>query len=156
MPRSDSRGGSSSSRSDEQPSQSERSRLEQLRLHEIARSSRWLWRGLLALGLVCTVAVQPVLAQDGVVCDAEQLPSMISGFFQITTAFGIVGLAVVWQADSLAEMFMMRPEQAKGFKRHKRTALKSTVILLILGPIYTVAGSVMGLPLAECVDLVPW
>jgi len=81
---------------------------------------------------------------------------MISGFLQITTAFGIVGLAVVWQADSLAEMFMMRPEQAKGFKRHKRTALKSTVILLILGPIYTVAGSVMGLPLAECVDLVPW
>jgi hypothetical protein len=102
------------------------------------------------------VAVEPALAQDGVVCDAEGLPDMISGFFQITTALGIVGLVVVWQADSLAEMFTMSPEQKKGFKRHKRTALKSAVVLLVLGPLYTVAGSVMGLPIAECVDLVPW
>ena len=81
---------------------------------------------------------------------------MISGFFQLTTGLGILGLVVVWQADSLAEMFTMNPEQRKGFKRHKRTALKSAIILLVLGPLYTVAGSVMGLPLAECVDLVPW
>ena len=109
-----------------------------------------------AVIVLSIVAVEPALAQDGVVCDAEGLPDMISGFFQITTALGIVGLVVVWQADSLAEMFTMSPEQKKGFKRHKRTALKSTVVLLVLGPLYTVAGSVMGLPLAECVDLVPW
>lgn len=102
------------------------------------------------------IAVDPALAQDDVVCEAEQLPGMISGFFQITTAIGIVGLVVVWQADSLAEMFTMNPEQKKGLKQHKRTALKSAVILLILGPLYTVAGSAMGLPLAECVDFVPW
>lgn len=102
------------------------------------------------------VAVEPALAQNGVVCDAEGLPDMISGFFQITTALGIIGLVVVWQADSLAEMFTMSPEQKKGFKRHKRTALKSAVILLVLGPLYTVAGSVMGLPLAQCVELAPW
>jgi len=30
---------------------------------------------------------------------------MIEGFFQLTTALGIVGLAIVWQADSLIEMF---------------------------------------------------
>ncbi|WP_276256809.1 hypothetical protein [Halomontanus rarus] len=101
-------------------------------------------------------AIKPVLAQDDVVCDAEQLPGMISGFFQITTAIGIVGLVIVWQADSLAEMFTMNPDQKKGLKQHKRTALKSTVVLLVLGPLYTVAGSAMGLPLASCVDLVPW
>ncbi|WIV68881.1 hypothetical protein QQ977_16875 (plasmid) [Natrialbaceae archaeon AArc-T1-2] len=100
--------------------------------------------------------MKPVAAQDDVVCEAEQLPGMISGFFQITTALGIIGLVVVWQADSLAEMFTVNPEQKKGLKQHKRTALKSAVILLVLGPLYTVAGSTMGLPLAECVDLVPW
>jgi len=32
---------------------------------------------------------------------------MIGGFFQLTTGLGIVGLAVVWQADSLIEMFTL-------------------------------------------------
>ncbi|MFD1600422.1 hypothetical protein [Halobellus rarus] len=102
------------------------------------------------------VAVEPVAAQDNAVCSADNLPSMIEGFFQLTTGLGIVGLAVVWQADSLIEMFTITPDQKKGLKRHKRSAMKSAVILVVLGPLYTVAGSMMGLPLAECVDLVPW
>ncbi|ELY58328.1 hypothetical protein C493_07124 [Natronolimnohabitans innermongolicus JCM 12255] len=112
--------------------------------------------GLASFLILSLVAVDPVLAQDSVVCDAEGLPDMISGFFQITTALGIMGLVVVWQADSLVEMFTMNIEQKKSLKQHKRTAMKSAVILVILGPLYTVAGSAMGLPLAECVDLVPW
>ncbi|USZ73428.1 hypothetical protein [Natronosalvus halobius] len=106
--------------------------------------------------LLTVIAVDPVLAQDSVVCDAEGLPGMISGFFQITTALGLMGLVVVWQADSLVEMFTMNFEQKKDLKQHKRTALKSALILVILGPLYTVAGSTMGLPLAGCVDFVPW
>lgn len=101
-------------------------------------------------------AVQPVAAQSNAVCSADNLPSMIEGFFQLTTALGIVGLAIVWQADSLIEMFTLNPEQKKGLKRHKRSAMKSAVVLVVLGPLYTVAGSMMGLPLAQCVDLVPW
>lgn len=81
---------------------------------------------------------------------------MIEGFFQITTTIGIIGLAVVWQGDSLLDMFTLNPEQRKRLKRHKRTALKSTVTLVALGPLYTVAGSTMGLPLAECINLSPW
>ncbi|OVE82909.1 hypothetical protein [Natronolimnobius baerhuensis] len=123
-------------------------------------SGRVPWRLVrqlsLSIVLFSLVLIKPVVAQDGVVCEAEQLPDMISGFFQITTALGIIGLVVVWQADSLAEMFTVNPEQKKGLKQHKRTALKSAIILLVLGPLYTVAGSTMGLPLAECVDLVPW
>ncbi len=122
--------------------------------------SAWFRRvvrsGLVSVGVLLLIAVDPVLAQDGVVCEAEGLPDMISGFFQITTALGIMGLVVVWQADSLVEMFTMNIEQKKSLKQHKRTAMKSAVILVILGPLYTVAGSAMGLPLAECVDLVPW
>lgn len=106
--------------------------------------------------VLAVVAVDPVAAQESTVCAAERLPEMISGFFQLTTAVGLMGLVVVWQADSLIELFTMRREQREGLKRHKRTALRSTVILLVLGPLYTVAGSVMNLPLAECVDLVPW
>ncbi|WP_066419193.1 MULTISPECIES: hypothetical protein [Halobacteriales] len=101
-------------------------------------------------------AVEPAAAQTNAVCSADNLPSMIEGFFQLTTALGIVGLAVVWQADSLIEMFTITPEQKKGLKRHKRSAMKSAVVLVALGPLYTVAGSMMNLPLAQCVDLAPW
>nr|WP_276253134.1 hypothetical protein [Halovivax sp. TS33] len=102
------------------------------------------------------LAVNTAVAQTDVVCDAEQLPEMISGFFQITTTLGIAGLVVVWQADSLAEMFTASPEQLKRLKQHKKTTLKSAIVLVVLGPLYTVAGATMGLPLADCVDLVPW
>ena len=122
----------------------------------IGLRQRMVRSGLASFIILSLVAVDPVLAQDSVVCDAEGLPDMISGFFQITTALGIMGLVVVWQADSLVEMFTMNIEQKKSLKQHKRTAMKSAVILVILGPLYTVAGSAMGLPLAECVDLVPW
>lgn len=109
--------------------------------------------------LLSAVAVDPVVAQQPLqssVCDAENLPGMIEGFFQITTALGIMGLVVVWQADSLVDMFTLDPEQKRGIKQHKRSAMKSAVILVVLGPLYTVAGSIMGLPLAECVNLSPW
>ena len=113
----------------------------------------------LTIAALSLLAVEPALAQQtsqSAVCSADNLPGMIEGFFQLTTGLGIVGLAVVWQADSLIEMFTLNPDQKKGLKRHKRSAMKSAVVLVILGPLYTVAGSMMGLPLAQCVDLVPW
>ncbi|WP_136591388.1 hypothetical protein [Salinigranum halophilum] len=113
-------------------------------------------QAVLTVALLTLFAVQPAAAQTSAVCSADNLPSMIEGFFQLTTGLGIVGLAVVWQADSLIEMFTLNPEQKKGLKRHKRSAMKSAVVLVVLGPLYTVAGSMMGLPLAQCVDLVPW
>jgi len=106
--------------------------------------------------LLSVLAVEPALAQESVICEAEGLPEMISGFFQITTALGLMGAVVALQADSLIEMFTTTIEQKKDLKAHKRTALRSTVILLVLGPLYTVVGSTMGLPLAGCVDFVPW
>jgi hypothetical protein len=110
----------------------------------------------LTVVLLSLFTVQSVTAQSNAVCSADNLPGMIEGFFQLTTGLGIIGLAIVWQADSLVEMFTLNPEQKKGLKRHKRSAMKSAVILVVLGPLYTVAGSMLGLPLAQCVDLVPW
>nr|WP_205628379.1 hypothetical protein [Haloprofundus marisrubri] len=111
--------------------------------------------GIVALVLSLT-AIQPALAQGTGICSAAKLPGMIEGFFQLTTGIGVLGVAIAWQADSLAELFTTTPEQRRSIKQHRRSALKSGLILLILGPLYTVAGSMMGLPLAECVNLTPW
>jgi len=120
-------------------------------------SSRTLRRAGLSLLVLSLLAVQPAMAQDqGAICSAANLPSMIEGFFQMTTGLGIVGLAILWQADALIKMFTLDPDQKKILERHRRSATKSAGILVVLGPLYTVAGSVMGLPLAQCVNLVPW
>ncbi|WP_049980203.1 hypothetical protein [Halolamina rubra] len=124
--------------------------------HQPSTIHRLPRQAVLSVIILCLVAVDPVAAQQNAVCSADNLPSMIEGFFQLTTALGIVGLVVVWQAESLLEMFTLDHERKKGLKRHKRSAMKSAVILVVLGPLYTVAGSMMGLPLAQCVNLVPW
>jgi len=47
------------------------------------------------VAMLSLFAVQPVAAQSNAVCSADNLPSMIEGFFQLTTTLGIVGLAIV-------------------------------------------------------------
>lgn len=111
---------------------------------------------MLALVILAVVAVQPVLAQSDPICEADNLPGMIEGFFQLTTGLGIIGFVIVWQADALMELFTVDQGAKKRLEQHKTTALKSTVVLLVLGPLYTVAGSIMNLPLADCVNLAPW
>jgi hypothetical protein len=81
---------------------------------------------------------------------------MIEGFVQLTTGLGVMGLLIIWQADSLLQMFTLSQEQQAGLKRHKRSALKSAAILVLLGPLFTLLGSSMELPIADCVDLVPF
>ena len=77
-------------------------------------SVRAACRRVVLSGLIlAVVAVDPVAAQQSAVCEAERLPGMISGFFQLTTAVGLIGLVVVWQADALIELFPMREEGRK-------------------------------------------
>lgn len=102
---------------------------------------------------------QPAAAQaSNPVCQDESgtLTNMIEGFTQLTVALGIIGVVVVWQADELAEMFTLNHEQKKRLKAHKKSALKSAVVLVVIGPLFTIAGSTMGLPIAQCVDLIPF
>lgn len=107
---------------------------------------------------IALLATDPVLAAENPVCEdeSETLVNMLEGFVQLTTGLGLMGLLVVWQADSLMEMFTLSHERKASFKQHKRTAIKSAAVLVLLGPLFTVAGSVMELPIAQCVDLIPF
>lgn len=115
----------------------------------------------LVIALVSVVAVGPAAAQSGAsnpVCqdDSDTLASMIEGFVQITTGLGLMGLLVVWQSDALMSMFTFGREQKAKLKEHKRGAMRSAATLVVLGPLFTVSGSAMGLPIAQCVDLIPF
>jgi hypothetical protein len=113
---------------------------------------------LCSTAVVLTIlAIDPALAQNPVCQESsETLANMIEGFVQVTTGLGVMGLLVVWQADSLMEMFTMTQDRQMAFKRHKRNALKSATVLVLLGPLFTVMGSMMDLPIAQCVDLTPF
>ena len=110
------------------------------------------------VAVLTVLAVDPALAQTNPVCQegSETLVNMIEGFVQLTTGLGVMGLLSVWQADSLMEMFTMSRDQQTAFKRHKFKALKSATVLVLLGPLFTVMGSMMDLPIAQCVDLTPF
>jgi hypothetical protein len=115
---------------------------------------------LIATLLLGVVAAQPAAAQETTnpVCqdDSGTLASMIEGFLQLTTALGLMGLLVVWQGESIAEMFTFSRDQLAKIKQHKISALKSAVILVLLGPLFALAGATMDLPVAQCVDLTPF
>lgn len=123
-------------------------------------SRRQLFMSSAAVLLLLLVAVAPAAAQEATnpVCadTSDTLVNMIEGFLQITTGLGLMGLLVVWQGGALLEIFTLGREQKAQLKEHKRTALRSAIILLVLGPLFTVAGSAMELPVAGCVDLVPF
>jgi hypothetical protein len=119
------------------------------------------FRLLLIVGLASLLAVTPAAAQTDAanpVCQDESntLANMIEGFVQVTTGLGIMGLLIVWQADSLMSMFTMGREQKAKLKEHKRGAMRSATTLVVLGPLFTVGASAMGLPIAQCVDLIPF
>lgn len=111
---------------------------------------------VLVLGL--TTAQLAAAQPENPVCQEESgtLTDMIEGFVQLTTGLGIMGLLVVWQADSMMEMFTLSREQKASLKQHKRGAIKSAGTLVVLGPLFTLAGSAMEIPIAECVDLIPF
>lgn len=114
---------------------------------------------LVAVISLTIVAIEPALAQAAnPVCEDSSgtLVTMAEGFLRITTGLGVMGLLMVWQADALVEMFTLNRDQKERLKRHKLQAAKSALVLIILGPLFTVAGSIMGLPVASCVDLVPF
>ena len=121
----------------------------------VYRTATYVGGIMFALALI---AVDPVLAQENPICaeQSETLVDMIEGFVQLTTGLGVMGLLIVWQGDSLMEMFTMNQEQQAGFKQHKRKALKSATVLVLLGPLFTLLGSSMELPIADCVDLIPF
>lgn len=108
---------------------------------------------------VSLLAATPAAAQEtNPICQDESgtLSNMIEGFVQLTTSLGIMGLVVIWLGDSLMEMFTFSREQKVALKQHKRGALKSAGVLVLLGPLFTIAGPTMGFPIAECVNLIPF
>ena len=108
---------------------------------------------------ISLLAATPAAAQEtNPICQDESgtLSNMIEGFVQLTTSLGIMGLVVVWLGDSLMEMFAFSREQKVALKQHRRGALKSAGVLILLGPLVTIAGPTMGFPIAECVDLIPF
>lgn len=120
---------------------------------------RHIGRLALMLCVLLMVVSTPVSAQESnPICsdESDTLANMIEGFIQITTALGVMGLLLVWQADSLLEMVTVGRDQKASLREHKRTAIKSAAVLICLGPLFTVAGTMMNLPIASCVDLIPF
>lgn len=125
----------------------------------LANAARFVLVGMVALTLIG----QPVAAQSddpgNPVCGTEgmeTITNIIEGWVKLTAGIGLMAMIAVWQGDALAEMFTNNPDSRRQLKQHKRTIGKSGMTLVLLGPGATVAGNLMGLPITQCVDLIPF
>jgi hypothetical protein len=117
---------------------------------------RWMRRlGLLAVGTV--LFSQPAAAQS-VICEdtSGTLPGLIEGALLLIVGVGIMAAVVVYFADTLMEMLAFGMDRRQQIKEHKRTVYRSAALLVVGGPLLAVMGPTLGLPFAECVDLIPF
>jgi hypothetical protein len=117
---------------------------------------RWIRRvGLGAVGAV--LLSQPAAAQSVVCQDASNtLPGLIEGALILIVGVGLMAAVVVYFADTLMEMLAFGMERRQQIKQHKRTVYRSAALLVVGGPLLAVMGPTLGLPFAECVDLIPF
>jgi undecaprenyl pyrophosphate phosphatase UppP len=100
---------------------------------------------------------QPASAQSVICQDTSgTLPGLIEGAILLIVGVGVMTAVVVYFADTLLQMLTIDPPDRGLIKTHKRTVYKSTALLVIAGPLLTVMGPTLGLPFAECVDLIPF
>jgi hypothetical protein len=117
---------------------------------------RWTRRlGLTTAGIV--LFSQPASAQSVVCQDTSgTLPGLIEGAILLIVGVGIMAAVVVYFADTLMEMLAFGMERRQQIKQHKRTVYRSAALLVVGGPLLAVMGPTLGLPFAECVDLIPF
>lgn len=109
--------------------------------------------------LLALLAVEPVAAQSAPpVCSdgSGTLPNVIEGFIQVTTALGLLGLLVVWQADAITENLVIGIEGKRRITQQKLRTAKTSAALVFLGTLCILASQTMHLPLAHCIDPVPF
>ena len=117
---------------------------------------RWTRRvGLVTIGTV--LLSQPASAQS-VICQdpSGTLPGLIEGAILLIVGVGIMTAVVVYFADTLLQMLAIEPPDRDQIRAHKRTVYKSTALLVVAGPLLAVMGPTLGLPFAQCVDLIPF
>lgn len=118
--------------------------------------------GVVGLTALVLVAADPTAAQN--ICEnasgsTNRIGNIVNGFFQLTTALGLVGVVLLWQGDALANLFTLSPKQKRGLKRRKSSAMKGALVLLLLGPMIFALDQVIpggGLPLGGCANVFSW
>jgi hypothetical protein len=139
------------------PTTETESTVEQDSANENGRVYRSLQTGLdtvLVVGFVLVAFNTPVAAQTNTtaICQQSGLENAINGFLSLTTGVGLIGALGMYKFNVLVEILAMNPEQKKQLKRKKNDIKKGVILLVGSGPLFGLAGSLMGLPIASCVN----
>ncbi|WP_440989575.1 hypothetical protein [Haloarchaeobius baliensis] len=109
-------------------------------------TARKAFLAMFTLAVLSMVAVQPVMAQpNSIVCQdastTNNLGDLVETFFQITTVAGLVGVFAVWQGGSVAEVLTLSQRQKRNIKEYKSSTMKAAVVMVLIGPMFTVFSS---------------
>ncbi|MFC5367165.1 hypothetical protein [Salinirubrum litoreum] len=124
--------------------------------NERTTGHRWVRGvGLLAIGSV--LFSQPAAAQSVICQDTSgTLPGLVEGAILLIVGVGIMAAVVMYFADTLMQMLVITGPRRESVDAHKRTVYRSAAMLVVAGPLLAVMGPTLGLPFADCVDLIPF
>lgn len=126
-------------------------------------TARKAFLSMFTLTLVSMLAVEPVMAQSSsptLVCQSASqtanptaLGNLVQRFFQLTTLVGLLGMFAIWQGGSLAEILTLSQRQKRNIKEYKSSSLKAAIVLVLIGPLFTVGASTLVGSRMACLDL---
>lgn len=83
----------------------------------------------------------------------SNLGSIVETFVRFTFGAGLLGAFVVWQGTALGNMLSLDRSQKRKLKKYRGSATKSFGVLVLIGPLFTVITSVLGVGAVGCISL---
>lgn len=131
------------------------------------RSLASIAKTALAVILLLNVMAVPVAAQDAgtMLCETDssgdptnntnELGSLVNTWLQMMFSIGVVAAIGMYQYETLVGMVTFKQSQKRYMKEKKRDIVKAIVVLIAVGPLFTIfASSTIGS--AGCVSFIPW
>lgn len=90
---------------------------------------------------------------EGVEPAQTNLGAITETFIRFTFGAGLLGAFVVWQGTALGNMLSLDRNQKRKLKKYRGSATKSFGVLVLLGPLFQVITSVLGVGAVGCMSL---
>lgn len=138
-------------------------RLEQLSIPSLAlfdRNTNSLATTGLEVVLLLTIATIPVAAtgpSDNPVCNTGMIPSLMNTGIQLSIwgAGGVMFLTYVG-TNALESIPFISQEQREMLKSARGTAIRRGFLVFLAGPVFTLFANAADIPLASCINFVPF
>lgn len=112
------------------------------------------------LALLLTVATLPVAAAgsgDNPICNTGMIPGLMNVGIQLSIWGAGGGMFLTYVGtNALESVPFISQEQREALKSARGTAIRRGLLVFLAGPVFTLIANAADIPLAECIEFVPF